>query len=218
MALPRIAPYPLPALGSLPQNRVDWRPDPRRAVLLVHDMQRYFLAAFEPGTSPLTDAVSHIRALAAGARALGMPVVYSAQPGGQTREQRGLQQDFWGDGIPGDEGSQIVDALAPEPGDVLMTKWRYSAFQRTRLAELLAETGRDQLVITGVYAHIGCLATANEAFMRDVQAFVVADALADFSAEHHRHALEYAAQRCAVVLPAARVLEELTASTAVAGR
>ncbi|NHC14124.1 isochorismatase family protein [Motilibacter deserti] len=217
MALPRIAPYPLPMVDSLPQNRVDWRPDPRRAVLLVHDMQRYFLGAFEPGASPLTDVIAHIRALAAGARALGIPVVYSAQPGGQTREQRGLQQDFWGDGIPGDEGSAIIEPLAPEPDDVLLTKWRYSAFQRTKLADLLAETGRDQLVITGVYAHIGCLATANEAFMRDIQAFFVADALADFSADHHRSALEYAAQRCAVVTSADRLLEELTASTAAVG-
>jgi len=217
MALPRIAPYPLPAIDSLPPNRVDWRPDPDRAVLLVHDMQRYFLAAFEPGASPLPAVVAAIRALAARARELGVPVVYSAQPGGQTREQRGLQQDFWGDGIPGDDGSGILDALAPEPGDVLLTKWRYSAFQRTGLADLLARTGRDQLVVTGVYAHIGCLATATEAFMRDIQAFVVADAVADFSADDHRSALDYAAQRCAVVTSTDRVLQQLAAQSVPVG-
>ena len=35
----------------------------------------------------------------------------------------------------------IVDELAPEPGDEVLTKWRYSAFQRSDLAELLADAG-----------------------------------------------------------------------------
>jgi bifunctional isochorismate lyase / aryl carrier protein len=56
-----------------------------------------------------------------------------------------------------------------------------------------AERGRDQLVGTGVYAHIGCQATAVEAFMRDVRAFLVADAVAEFSRRHHDQACEYVA-------------------------
>jgi isochorismate hydrolase len=58
---------------------------------------------------------------------------------------------------------------------------------------------RDQLIICGVYAHIGILVTAIEAFSNDIQPFLVADAIGDFSAEFHRMAINYAALRCAVV-------------------
>lgn len=93
----------------------------------------------------------------------------------------------------------------PRDGDTLLTKWKYSAFVRTDLLERLREQGRDQLVVTGVYAHIGVLMTARYAWMRDVQAFVVADAVADFSEREHRMALEWAAGRCAVVTTTDRV-------------
>ena len=77
---------------------------------------------------------------------------------------------------------------------------------RSTLREQLLARGRDQLVITGVYAHIGCLATALDAFMLDVQAFLVADALADFTREDHVRALDYAAGRCARVQDTAEIL------------
>ncbi|GII00797.1 isochorismatase family protein [Planobispora takensis] len=213
MAIPPIQPYPMPS--DLPANRVGWRPDPRRTVLLVHDMQNYFLRAFTPGQSPLVELMSNVLALRERCADLGVPVVYSAQPGGQSTEERGLLLDFWGGGIGHDpQEAQIVDELAPRPGDVLLTKWRYSAYQRTGLAELMAAQGRDQLVICGIYAHIGVLMTACEAFMRDVQTFVVADAVADFSADHHRMALTYAAERCAVTVTTRQVSRALAQEVA----
>ncbi|WP_028936988.1 isochorismatase family protein [Pseudonocardia spinosispora] len=205
MSLPSIEPYALPRAEELPTGRVDWRPDPTRAALLVHDMQRYFLAPYVSDAGPVNTVVANIAALLGRSRELGIPVFYTAQPGRQSARDRGLLTEFWGDGIgavidaqPGAE--DIVDELAPRPGDVQLTKWRYSAFQRSSFAEQLAELGRDQLLITGVYAHIGCQATAVEAFMRDVRPFLVADAVADFSRRHHDQAVEYVAQRCGVSL------------------
>ncbi|WP_328965124.1 isochorismatase family protein [Streptomyces virginiae] len=210
MALPAIAPYPLPTAEELPANRVDWTVDPDRAVLLVHDLQNYFLSAFDTDAQPVTDMLQQVARLKKEAGRAGVPVFYTAQPGGQSPAERGLQQDFWGPGLPDDPTAAAIPAVvAPGPDDTVLTKWKYSAFVRTDLLERLRATGRDQLVITGVYAHIGVLMTACDAWMRDIQAFVVADAVADFSEREHRTALEWAAGRCAVVTTADRVCAQL---------
>ncbi|WP_033341849.1 isochorismatase family protein [Catenuloplanes japonicus] len=201
MSIPVVDPYPLPDPGDLPRGRVSWRVDPARAVLLVHDMQRHFLRYYTPGTSPLDPVLKAIDELRSRAADLGVPVIFSAQPGGQTPAQRGLQQEMWGDGVGAGAPSDVVVEL--QPGETLMPKWRYNAFHRTSLASLMGT--RDQLVICGVYAHIGIAATAADAFMRDIQAFVVADAVADFSRADHDAALARIADHCGVVLPAAEV-------------
>ncbi|UPK43851.1 isochorismatase family protein [Paenibacillus pabuli] len=213
MALPKIQPYAMPVESELPVNKVTWTPDAKRSVLLIHDMQQYFMNAFTAGQSPVVELIDHILQLRSKCHELGIPVVYSAQPGGQTPEQRGLQLDFWGAGIDGGPvQKEIIEALAPASQDTFMTKWRYSAFQKTELFELMQRDGRDQLIVCGIYAHIGCLMTSCEAFMRDIQAFLVADAVADFSAEKHRMALTYASERCAVTLTTGRLLETLNHS------
>ncbi|WKE68189.1 isochorismatase family protein [Streptomyces sp. WP-1] len=201
MALPSITGYPLPTAGQLPDNRVSWSVDPARAVLLVHDLQQHFLSAFPPGEQPLTGMLANTARLLDAARQAGTPVVYSVQRGGQTPEERGLQLDFWGPGVADDPTAlAIPEPVAPRPGDTTLTKWKYSAFARTDLADLMRDQGRDQLVVVGVYAHIGVMTTACDAWMRDIQAFVVADAVADFSREDHEMALRWAAGRCAMVI------------------
>lgn len=203
--IPPIEHYPHPKLDTVPQGRADWRIDPQRAALLVHDMQRYFTAPFA-SSELLEDTTRHIAMLTAAARAHNIPVFYTAQPPNQDPGDRGLLSDLWGTGLSDPHAAGIVDELTPHPGDTVLTKWRYDAFERSPLQQHLAEHGRTQLIITGIYAHIGVLTTATSAFMKDVAPFIVADACADFSEDLHHFALAQAARTCAVVCDTSQVL------------
>ncbi|MTH65874.1 isochorismatase family protein [Paracoccus shanxieyensis] len=197
MALPGIAPYAQPSLADLPKPRGAWQPSRDRMAVLVHDMQRYFCRPF-PDTV-LDPVTANIARLIQSARAAGVPVFYTAQKGNQFRPDRGLQADLWGPGMQATpEHEEVLPALAPAEGDIVLVKHRYSAFQRSNLETLMRARGRDQLMICGVYAHIGCLATAVEAFQRDIETFAVADAQADFSRNKLDLAMGWIAATCGI--------------------
>jgi bifunctional isochorismate lyase/aryl carrier protein len=208
--LPTIAPYALPGVDELPTPRAPWAVQRDRAALLVHDMQQYFVRPYQRDAAPMLPVVRNIARLIAHARAVGIPVFYTAQHGNQDRRDRGLQADLWGPGMSdAPEHQPILPELAPEKGDFVLVKHRYSAFQRSNLETLMRVRGRDQLVITGIYAHIGCTMTAGEAFQRDIEPFFAADATADFSREKHMMALNYVAGVCAVPMTTEQLLGAL---------
>lgn len=211
MAIPKIPPYAMPAIPA--DHRVAWRPEPRRTVLLIHDMQLYFLAKYDMAQAPIPALLQQVQRLREACDRAGVPVVYTAQPVDQPAGDRALLNDFWGPGLTAPEHhaqQPVVAALAPRAGDTVLTKWRYSAFQRSPLRALMRRWGRDQLVICGIYAHIGCMATALEAFMQDVQPFLASDGVADFSEAEHRMAVEYVSRRCGVSLTVDEIVAALS--------
>ncbi|MGD9544284.1 MAG: isochorismatase family protein [Methylocystis sp.] len=207
MAIQSLASYAMPSADSFRINKVGWSLAPERAALLIHDMQDYFVG-FYGAESPLVDQlVSNIRKLRAFFKAHGAPVIYTAQPIEQSDQDRGLLNDMWGPGLNAHPDlHKIVAPLAPEADDIVLTKWRYSAFKRSTLAEMMKDMGRDQLAICGVYGHIGCLTTALDAFMQDIKPFVIADAIGDFSREDHLMTLNYVAGRCGMAIGVEDVL------------
>ncbi|EGT5660534.1 isochorismatase [Cronobacter dublinensis subsp. dublinensis] len=207
MAIPKLNAYALPGAADLPQNKVSWAFEPQRAALLIHDMQEYFLNFWGENCPMIEQVVTNIAALRQYCKAQGIPVYYTAQPNQQSDADRALLNDMWGPGLNNHPDKQkVVAALAPDADDTVLVKWRYSAFHRSPLEQALKETGRDQLIICGVYAHIGCMITATDAFMRDIKPFMVADALADFSREDHLMALTYVAGRAGRVVMTADLL------------
>ncbi|MHA7845966.1 isochorismatase family protein [Serratia sp. D1N4] len=207
MAIPKLNDYTLPTQSELPTNKVNWAFEPQRAALLIHDMQQYFLNFWGEDSPLIKQVVENIAKLRRYCKEQGIPVFYTAQPNQQSHEDRALLNDMWGPGLnKHPEQQAVVSALAPDADDTVLVKWRYSAFHRSPLQEILQESGRDQLIICGVYAHIGCMTTAIDAFMRDIKPFMVADGLADFSQDEHLMALRYTAGRCGRVVMTADLL------------
>lgn len=213
MAIPKLQGYALPTALDLPENKVDWAFEPARAALLIHDMQEYFLNFWGDDSEMMDTVVANIAALRDFCKKNGIPVYYTAQPKEQSDEDRALLNDMWGPGLTrSPEQQRVIAALAPDEADTVLVKWRYSAFHRSPLEQMLKESGRNQLIITGVYAHIGCMTTATDAFMRDIKPFFVADALADFSRDEHLMSLKYVAGRSGRVVMTDELLLSIPAS------
>lgn len=196
------------SLQDLPphKNELSWQIDPSRSALLLHDMQRYFVRSLPD--DPRQSLVRNTTRLLRWARSMQIPVFFTAQPGDMTPEQRGLLFDFWGPGmqaVQNDKG--IITALTPATQEVLLTKWRYSAFTRTSLGEQLADAVRDQLIVTGVFASIGIQTTAVESYSRDIETFVPQDAVADFNVTLHTESMAYLSRCCARVMTTEEVVQ-----------
>ncbi|MET7612811.1 isochorismatase family protein [Streptomyces seoulensis] len=192
------APYAMPDPAALPPDRSGWAVEPARAALLILNPQNHFLRVLRERSAPVSQLVSSVALLCESARAAGIPVLYTLA--GADGRTAGRGTAF---GHPallrGGDAREVAAEIRPRVGDSLLTARRFSAFAGTRLRHRLAELGRDQPVIAGVFARTHVLLTAADAAMQDLEPFVVADAVADRAPDQHRMAVDWIAATCGAV-------------------
>jgi ureidoacrylate peracid hydrolase len=93
--------------------------------------------------------------------------------------------------IQGTWGWQIIDALTPQPGDIVVQKPRYSGFAGTTLNEHLDRLGVQYLMFTGVATNVCVESTAREAYFREFWPILIEDAMDHTGPDFVRQATLY---------------------------
>lgn len=101
--------------------------------------------------------------------------------------------------VQGSWGQEIIDELAPTGTDIVVQKYRYSAFAGTNLDLVLRSAGIRTVVCAGVSTNVCVEATAREAFSADYYVVIPEDACGSWSPSLHAATLETARHRYAVV-------------------
>jgi nicotinamidase-related amidase len=78
--------------------------------------------------------------------------------------------------VDGSPAAEIVDALAPQDGDVIMTHKRVGAFSATQLDTILRTRGIDTVAVFGVATNISVESTARQASDLGYRTIIVSDA------------------------------------------
>ena len=149
--------------------------------------------------------LERISQAAAAARARGVRVIFvkvgfrAGYPEISPRSQTFSRIAELGGFVEG-SSSEIHPALAPAPGDVVVTKRRVSAFAGSDLDVVLRAGGIDALVLSGIATSGVVLSTLRQAADLDFSLTVLADACVDADEEVHRVLCEKVFPRQASVL------------------
>jgi nicotinamidase-related amidase len=103
----------------------------------------------------------------------------------------------------------VHPALGPEPGDIVVTKHRVSAFAGTDLEMILRAKDIRTLVLFGIATSGVVLSTLLEACDADYDPVIVADCCADMNAELHNTLITQLFHRRAAVVNAVDVVAAL---------
>jgi len=87
--------------------------------------------------------------------------------------------------IDGSKGAEIVEELAPQKGDIVLTKVRVSAFSTTNLATILRAQNINNIVLCGISTSGVILSTVREAADLDYTITVLSDVCQDRLQETH---------------------------------
>jgi nicotinamidase-related amidase len=185
---------------------LDWK----TTALVIIDMQRDFL---EPGgfgetlgndVSQLERAVGPIAAVLDAARDANMLVIHTREghlpdlsDAPPAKVERGAPSLRIGDPGPmgrilirGEAGHDIIRALYPVDGEIVIDKPGKGAFYATELGDILEKYGIEDLLVCGVTTEVCVNTTVREANDRGYRCVVLSDCCASYFPEFHEMGLK----------------------------
>ncbi len=180
---------------------------PDRTAVIMVDMQNMYLQQEKRdrfGWPPIwhfDEVVAECAALLAEAREQGIPVIYTRQVSradgaDATPSMRKLAAllSASGDETPIAEdaewGSQILDAVAPQPGDIVIEKLRWDAFFGTELDSILRNLDVTRLIVAGLQTNVCVETTSRTAMMKNFEVAVPEDAVSTDGMQLHFNGLD----------------------------
>ena len=146
------------------------------------------------GIEGVDQAVAATQGVIAACRTAGIPVVYTRHVNrpdgvgvsvGEVFDPQGLPVYYRADS----DSITIVDALEPQPGDVVIDKLRWSGFHGTSLDLILRSLGARELFIGGFTTDCCVLTSVYDAYARDYRVSLVADMCAATNMGSHQAAV-----------------------------
>ena len=179
---------------------MNWTFERDRCALIVVDMQNCFVREGAPiECAEARRRMPRMRALIDRCREFSVPVFYTMDNPDVMFSPLRTEEVPWLEGCRGrfmeTEEAQIVEELAPEPGDVIVKKHRFSAFFQTDLELKLrsvrgAERPVDTVIICGTVTNVCCESTARDAYFRDFKVVFGDDVCAAFTPEAHKATID----------------------------
>jgi len=176
-----------------------------KTALLLVDCQQDYLA--RDGLQVSRDAlVQSIAAALAEARARQWPIFHIrtrvAADGADAMPHRRAAPEA----ITGSAGAEPPEALREQPGEPVLFKRFFSAFDAPRLEEELRARSVERLVIAGVHTHACVQASALDAYARGFEVIVGEDLVGSYDPLHAAQSLAWLDGRAATVTPGAAIL------------
>ncbi len=186
--------------------------NPKHTALLIQDLQNDVIiekGAFADSGSPQhaleQNVVANVQKLAAAFRRAKAPVIhvwYIVEKGAPGLKQNApLFEGVKGTKalVRGSWGAKPAKGLEPKPGDFIVEKMRMSAWQGTKLENLLAGLGVDTVVVSGAWTNMSIEHTARTGADMGFYMVVPEDGCSTMNADWHNASINYALQNVSTV-------------------
>ena len=173
--------------------------DPKSTALILIDM----INAVAKGNGPPYNVPPNRQAvidnfvrMVAHCREVGTPIIYiTTYRRADNSDGPKTIADVGGGGgaamLEGTPAVEVIDELAPQPGDYIVVKPRFSAYYGTNMEGILKSLGTETILVGGISTQRSVEGTARDAKNRDTQCVVVSDCCTAGEEDVHQMTIDH---------------------------